>query len=325
MNRRDSLGVLAALAAAGALPARAQQARLPRVAILFFGSQANFATRAEAFTKAMAQLGHVDRKTVAYEWRTANGQEDLLSTYAAEIARAAPDVVVSASTHTTRALKRSGVASPVVMASVEDPVAEGFVHSLEKPGTAMTGVSASAYDHLDRHIELLFAVAPRLTRVTALVNPENPSARGYRGRLQSAVRAGTRLVFVNVSSPEQVERAFPSRARDDADGLLVMNDVVLYNERRTITEAAARARRPAVYPQRGYVEAGGLMSYGPNPEANFVQAAAFVDRILKGAKPAELPLEPARRIELVVNREAMRSLDLQLPPELAKQAVPFGR
>jgi ABC-type uncharacterized transport system substrate-binding protein len=128
-----------------------------------------------------------------------------------------------------------------------------------------------------------------------------------------------------VSSGVQIESAFPSRVRDDADGLLVMNDVVLYNERRTIAEAAARARRPAVYPQRGYVEAGGLMSYGANPEANFLQSAQYVDRILKGAKPADLAMESARKVELVVNREALRSIDLQLPPEIAKQAVMFGR
>ena len=326
MNRRRSLAALAALAA-GALPgARAQTPpRIPKVALLLYGSRANFASRADAFTKAMAALGYVEGKTVAYEYRVANGQEDLLATHAAELGASGASVIVSASTHTTRALKAARIATPVVMGSAEDPIAEGFVKTLEKPGGNITGVNATVLDQLERHIELLFAVAPRLTRVTALLNPTNPTYRTYRGRLQSAVRAGTRLIVVDASTPEQIEAAFPSRVRDDADGLVVMNDTVFYNERRNLVEMAARAKRPAVYPSRGYVEAGGLMSWGPNPEANFTRAATYVDRILKGAKPADLPVEQATQIELVANREAFRAMGLSIPPEIQRQAILLGR
>ena len=326
MNRRRSLAALASLAAAGALPVRSQPApRIPHVAILFFGSRANFASRADAFTKAMAELGYVEGKNIAFDWRTANGQEDLLATYANEIGRSGVDVVLSASTHTSRALKVANVPQPVVMAATEDAVAEGFARSPEKPGGTMTGIASASYELIDRHVELLFAVAPRLTRITALLNPLTPTYRAYRGRLQSAVRAGTKLIVVDASSIEQIEAAFPARARDDADGLIVMNDVLLYNERRTVVESAARARRPAVYPLRGFVEAGGLMSWGPNNEANFVRAAGFVARILKGARPGDLPMEAPAKLELVVNRETLRNLSLELPPELAKQALPIGR
>ena len=326
MNRRESLQSLAALAAASALPSPGQQpARLPRVGVLFFGSRANFQTRADALVKGMADLGYVEGKTVAYTWRNGNGQVDLLTSYAQELMHGLVDVVVSASTVTTRFLLRAKGTTPVVMASVEDPVSEGFVKAVEKPGTNMTGIAASTYDHLDRHVELLMAVTPRLTRITALVNPDSPSARGFRGRLQSTVRAGTRLIFANVSSPNQIEAAFPSRARDDADGLVVMNDTLFYNERRTITEAAARAKRPAVYPLRGYVESGGLMSFGPNQEANFARAATFIDRIVKGARPADMPMETSPKLELVINRDAARNLDLQIPPEIAKQALMLPR
>lgn len=325
MNRRTSLVALAALAAAAAGVRAQTPPRIPRVAFLLYGSRANFISRSDAFMKAMAKLGYVEGKTVAYDFRVANGQEDLLAAYAAEIGRSGADVVVSASTHTTRALKAAGIATPVVMGSAEDPIAEGFVKSLEKPGGNITGINATVLDQLDKHVELLFAVAPRLTRVTALLNPTNPTYRTYRGRLQSAVRPGTRLIFVDASTPEQIESAFPARVRDDADGLVVMNDTLFYNERRTLAEMAAHAKRPAVYPARGFVEAGGLMSWGPNPEANFTRAASYVDRILKGAKPAEMPVEQATRIELVVNREAFRAMGLAIPPEIQRQAIVLER
>lgn len=326
MNRRHSLAALAAIAAAGLPGARAQApVRVPKVAILLYGSRANFASRAEAFTKAMASLGYVEGKTVTYDYRIANGQEDLLATHAAEIGRGGGAVVVSVSTHTTRALKAAGIATPVVMAAAEEPIAEGFVKSLEKPGGNITGINASVLDQLDKHVELLFQVAPRLSRITALLNPTNPTYRTYRARLQSVVRPGTRLVVADASTAEQIESAFPARARDDADGLIVMNDTLFYNERRTLTEIAARAKRPAIYPARGFVEAGGLMSWGPNPEANFARAAVYVDRILKGARPADMPVEQASRIELVANREAFRAMGLAIPPEIQRQAHFIGR
>ena len=327
MHRRHVLASLAALAAGVTLPSRSQApARVPRIAILFFGSRANFRGRAEAFTRAMAERGFVEGKSVAYDWKTANGQEELLKAMAADLGRGGVDVIVSASTHTSRALRMAGVTQvPVVMAANEEPTIEGFAKSLERPGGNFTGVSASVLAHLDRHVELLFAVTPRLTRITALLNPENPAYRTYRARLQSAVRSGTRLIVVDASSVEQIDAAFPARAREDSDGLLVMNDVLFYNERRTLVDAATRVRRATVYPLRGFVEAGGLMSYGANPEANFARAASFVERILKGARPAELAIEPPAKMELVVNRDRLATLGFPLPAERARQAIFYPR
>jgi putative ABC transport system substrate-binding protein len=161
--------------------------------------------------------------------------------------------------------------------------------------------------------------------VTALLNPNEPTYARYKSRLQSAVRTGTKLIVADATTPRELENAFPSRARDDADGLIVMNDTMFYNERRTLAELSVRAKRPTIFPSRGYVEAGGLMSFGPNPEANFVRAAALVDRILKGAKPADLPVEPPVKLELVVNRETLKALGLTLPADVAAQAILVGR
>lgn len=327
MDRRHALASLASLAASAALPSRSQAPRkLPRVGILFAGSRANFRTRADAFTQAMAERGYVDGKTVAYEWKVANGQEDVLKSLAAELGQGGVDVILSASTHTSRVLRQAGVDKvPIVMAANEEPTIEGFAKTLERPGGNFTGVSASVLDHLDKHVELLFAVAPRLTRVTALLNPLNPTYRVYRSRLQSAVRPGTKLIIADASTVEQIDAAFPARPREDADGIIVMNDPMYYIERRTIIDGAARVKRPGIYPLRGFVEAGGLMSYGANAEANFARAAHYVDRILKGARPAEMAIEPPAKLELVVNRDRLATLDMTLPPELARQAVYYPR
>lgn len=327
MHRRHVLTSIAALGAAAALPARSQAPRkLPRVGILHFGSRANFKQRADAFTHAMAELGYVDGKTVVYDWRGANGQEEDLKAIAADLARGSVDVILSGSTHTSRAFRGVGAFTvPVVMAANEDPVLEGLARSMERPGGNFTGISASLLDHLDKQVELLAAVAPRLTRITALLNPDNVTYRTYRARLQSAVRAGTKLIVADASTADQIDAAFPVRSREDADGLIVMNDVFFYNQRRTVVEAATRVRRPGVYPLRGFVEAGGLMCYGVNHEANFARAAHYVDRILKGAHPADMPIEPPVKMELVVNRDRLATLGYPLPPDVAKQAIYYPR
>ena len=327
MHRRHALLCLAALGAAAALPVRAQAPRkLPRVGVLHFGSRANFRSRGEAFVQAMAERGYVEGRTVSYDWRTANGQEDVLKSLAVELGQGIVDVIVSASTHTSRVLRNAGVANvPVVMAANEEPTIEGFARSTERPGGNFTGISSSVLDHLDRHVELLFAVAPRLTRITALLNPENPAYRTYRARLQSTVRAGTKLIVADAATIDQIDAAFPARARDDSDGLIVMNDSMFLNERRAVVDAAARVKRPAVYPIRAFVEAGGLMSYGANPEANYARAAQYVDRILKGAKPAEMPIEPPAQLELVVNRDRLETLGFPLPADIARQAIYYPR
>ncbi len=321
MNRRRSIATLAALCAAGLplLRARASE-EVPRVGILMYGSRANTTNRIAAFTGAMRTLGYDEGRTVTYDLRWGNGQDDLLASHARNLTSGGADVILSGSAIATRALRAASSRIPIVIAAAEDPVVEGFAHSLDKPGGNMTGLSSGLVEHLDRHVQLLLAVAPKLTRMTALLNPTEPFYRAFRARLQSAART-TRLVLADASTPEQVERVFQAAPGEGPEGVIVTSDTLFYNERRTIAEMAARAGRPAVYPLRGYVEAGGLISWGPNPEANFARSAAFVDKILHGARPADLPFEPAPKLELVVNQGAMRELGLSLPAELEKQAV----
>jgi putative ABC transport system substrate-binding protein len=324
LNRRGSIAALAALAGAAVIRgARAQSVmKIPRVTIVMFGSPANFRARREAFERGMSALGYVEGRNVQYDWRAANGQEDLLRNLAAEIARHKPDVIVSASTVTTRALQLATKLTPIVMGAAEDPVGEGFVASLEKPGANITGVTAGVLDLIPRQVELLGDAAPRVKRINALLNPTNTTYRRYRSRLEFAMRSGMRLAVLDASTREQIDRVMSTLKTDpERDGIVVMSDPLFYNERRTITEQAARLRQPAMYSLRGYVEAGGLMSYGPNPEANFARAASYVDRILKGAKPGDLPVEGAPKYDFAINTDAARGLRLALKPELLKQAT----
>ena len=322
MSRRRTLAALASLAASAILPLHAQQVRVYRVGILTYGSRVNFRSRADAFFAAMRALGYEEGRNVQYRWTSANGQDDLLQSFAREMARDPPDVVLSASALTTKVLQQASKTVPIVMAASEEPVMEGFVKSLAQPGTNITGISASVLDQIPRHMELLTEVAPRIRRVVALLNPDNPTHAAYRSRLEAAIRPPRRFVMAEARNRDEIDRIFERRPRaDEPEGLLVMNDPVLYTERRTIAEGAARLRQAAVYPLRGFVEAGGLMSFGPNPEASFIRAASFVDRILKGARPAEMAVEPAPRIELVLNRDAARSIGLSFPPDLLKQAA----
>jgi putative ABC transport system substrate-binding protein len=323
LKRRRSLAVLAALASAAVVPPLfAQAARTYKVAILTYGSRANFRARADAFFAAMRALGYEEGRNVQYRWTSANGQEDLLEGFARDITRDPPEVVVSASPLTTRVLQQATKTIPIVMAASEDPILEGFVKSFAQPGGNITGISGSVLDHVPRHLDMLAEVSPRIRRIVALLNPTNPTYAAYRSRLEAAIKPPRRVVVIDARHREDLDRIFERRVRnDEPEGLLVMNDAHFYTERRTIAEGAARMRQTAVYPLRGYVEAGGLMSFGPNPEASFIRAAAFVDRILKGARPADIPVEPAPRMELVLNRDAAKGLGVNFSTDLVKQAA----
>ena len=323
MNRRQALLATGALGASLLLAtARAQgPAKIPRVAIFNFGSRYNARSRTDAFIKAMRELGYEEGRNVQYEWRFANGQPDLLRDLALEISRDSVDVVVSAATITTEALLQSTSSVPIVMASVEDPVISGFVKSLARPETNVTGLTSNALEQIPRHMEFLMKAVPSLAKAAALVNPSNAIYAAYRARLEAAARAArVRLTLMDATTYRDIERVFTGLATSPVGGLIVMSDGSFYTERNTITELAARFRIPAIYPQRGFAEAGGLMSFGQNLEYNYARAASFVDRILKGANPAEMPVEQPVNFELVINRNAARSLGLALPADLLKRA-----
>lgn len=322
MQRRQFLAGLAVLGSTASPLVRAQAKpnRPARIGIFHFGSVANFRSRDDAFKREMRALGYTEARAQFYS-EGAYGQRDLLERTAQTFAREPFDVILSASSLTTDALRRAAPDTPIVIGAAEDPVAEKFAESMQRPGRNITGITASVLDHLRHHVDLLTQVAPRITRITALLNPDNATYAKYKGRLEGSSRAGLRIAIVDARNDAELERAFPARPREDAEGLLVMNDGYLYTQRRSITELASRARRPALYPLRGFVEAGGLMSHGPNLEANFARAAHLVDRILKGERASDIAFEAPPRTELVLNRDVAASLRLAFPPDLVKEAA----
>jgi putative ABC transport system substrate-binding protein len=323
MKRRDAIVRLAALGWFAFVPSARSQppAKLPRVVTLTFGSPYNARSRAEAFRKGMRELGYEEGTNVRYEWRSANGQADLLREMALALSREKVDVIVSSSSTTTEALVQATKTIPIVMATCEDPVVSGFVRSLAHPEANVTGFSDNALDQLPRHMELLAKAVPSLTRAAALMNPSNSIYAAYRSRLEAAAKAlRVQLVVVDAANSRDIDRAFSELEAQRIDALVVMSDGFFYTDRTTITELANRFRVPAIYPHQGYTEAGGLMSYGPNIDYNYFHAATFVDKILRGARPADLPIEQPANQELIVNRGAARSIGLALPADLVKRA-----
>jgi putative tryptophan/tyrosine transport system substrate-binding protein len=290
------------------------------VAILNSGTPANFRSRGEAFVRAMAEMGYVEGRNVLYTWRSANGQADLLRQYANELKQGV-DLIVSASTTSTHALQEAQVRLPIVMVTIDDPVALGFARSLAHPGSNITGVTADAVEQAARFIELLAQAAGKLARVAVLANPGSANYRAYRTRIEAAAaRSGTHLMVIDATSPQEIDLEFPSHGPEGCDGAIVTSDVLFYSERMRLAELASGARLPAIYPQRAYVEVGGLMSYGPSPEQAYRRIAIYVDRIIKGASPRDMAIEPPNRYELVINRATARSLRLTLAPDLLKKA-----
>ncbi len=321
-RRRVLIGIAAMGTLAMAPWTRAQApAKLPRVVTVTFGSPYNARKRTEAFRKGMLELGYEDGRNVRLEWRSANGQPDLMREMAQVLARQNVDVIVSSSPTTTEALLKATRTTPIVMATSDDPVAAGFVRSLARPDSNVTGLTANGIEQIPRYLELLMKAIPGLLRIAALMNPTNAIYASCRARLEAAARASRlRLVVADATTPQEIDRAFSELESQRIGALVVMSDGLFYTERKSIAELADRFRLPAIYPHQGYSDAGGLMSYAPNLDYNYYRAAAFVDRILRGANPAELPVEQPANHELIVNRNAAKAIGLNLPVELVKRA-----
>ena len=323
MNRRRVLLGLSAMGTLAMAPwTRAQApAKLPRVVTVTFGSPYNARKRIELFRKGMLELGYEDGTNVRLEWRSANGQPDLMREIAQALARQNVDVIVSSSPTTTQALLQATKTIPVVMATSDDPVAAGFVKSLARPDSNATGLSANSIEQIPRYVELLVRAIPGLLRIAALMNPANVFYAGYRTRLEAAARTSRlRLVVADATTSHEIERAFSELESQRIGALVVMSDGLFYTERKFITELADRFRLPAIYPHQGYSDAGGLMSWAPNLEYNYYRAATFVDKILRGANPADLPIEQPGNHELIVNRNIAKAIGLNLPGDFVKRA-----
>ena len=320
MNRRAFLEVAAAgsLVAVPAV-ARAQQAgKMYRIG--FLNPRSGLNEWDEAFRQTLRELGYVEGRTITIEYRWGAGNAERLAEMAAELVRLKVDIIVAAATVAVQAAKRATSTIPIVVAAVSDPVGMGIVASLAHPGGNVTGLTLMSPDLAGKRLQLLREILPKATRV-AILTGGGGSTRLFLEQIRPAAQqTGVQLVIPEVSGGEELPGAFTTMQRERAQALIVEVGPLTSDHRSRIVELAAQYRLPAMYEVRGFVDAGGLMSYGPSIVEMYRRAAFFVDRILKGAKPAELPIEQPTKFELVINLKTAKALGLSVPQSLLARA-----
>ena len=278
-------------------------------------------TYIEALRGGLRELGYVEGQNLLLEIRSAEGRPDRLPRLAAEILGTRPDVLVTAGSEAILTLKRATDVVPIVMATVMDPVALGITPSLAKPGGNLTGLAILSLELTSKRLQLLKEAFPRLSRVAVLWNPDNPGNALVLKEVEIAAQAlGLRWQGFAVQRPDKLVEAFEAVVGAQCNGILAIEDSVLFSHLSRIVESAARSRLPAMYAFRQFADAGGLMSYGPNIPDSFRRAAVYVDKILKGAKPADLPVEQPTKFELVINLKTAKALGLTIPRTLLLRA-----
>jgi len=279
------------------------------------------AARYDAFRAGLRELGYVEGVNIRLEYRYADGFLDRLPALATELVRLHPSVIVSAPVPANLAASKATGSIPIVMANGADPVSFGLVQSLSRPGGNITGLTNFAEDLASKQIDIIRELLPHLARVGAIINVENPlHVPQWRETQAAAAKASLALVHFDYRIPTDLERAFEHFAEEKVEAVLVPPDVTFAARRVHIVELAANARLPTIYFNRESVVDGGLVSYGPNIVALYRRAAVFVDKILKGAKPGELPVERPNEIELVINVKTAKALGLTIPPTLLARA-----
>ena len=309
---------------AAAIPSMAQQqARIPHIGFLYHRPRpASFDSgNLGAFLKGLRELGYVEGKNVIIEWRFADGKYELLPALAAELVQLKVDVLIAPNPPVVQAARQATASIPIVMVSVGDPVALGFVRSLSRPGANITGLAVAGLDLSGKYLELLRAIVPKISRVASLGNPANPNYSPEIKNIQvSAQRAGVKVFPVEARTAQEIASAFTAATKARAGAIMAAAEGFFLVQQQQIAELAIRHRLPSIFPYREQVEAGGLMSYGPSLTDNFHTAATYVDKILKGAKPADLPIELPSRFYLVINRKTAKTLGLTVSQELLLRA-----
>jgi putative ABC transport system substrate-binding protein len=326
MSRHAAFAVGLVLATAGTALPGAAVAQLPgkvhRIGYIVVASPEEQTHLTKAFEDGMRDAGYVEGRNVVYERRFAHGDPGRLPELAADLVKRAPDVIVTGANPVIGVVKQATTTIPVVMGISRDPVGAGFIASHARPGGNITGLAADPVPEvLGKDLEVFMEVLPRARRVALLWNPGPPGADTYRRVAQDAARRlGVAMQVVEVRARDELEAAFEAMVRERADGVWVLPDPLTFTARSQVVALAARHRLPAVYWQREYVDGGGLISYGANVAEHFRRAAWYVDRILKGAKPRDLPVEQAAKFELVVNLGTARELGLSIPPAVLQRA-----
>src|SRR5262245_25597855 len=307
--------------AAGEVAVQAQQAKIHRIGFLGASSAVALAARIEAFRQGLRALGYVEGKNIVIEWRSAEGNLDRLPGLAAELVRLKVDVIVTTGPAPTRPAKEATSTIPIIMAFDNDPVGNGFVVSLAQPGGNITGLSTLAPELSGKQLELLKEIVPKLSRLAVVGNSTIAGNTQALKEVELAAGAlGVKIQYQDIKNPKDIESVFRAAIKGRADAVLVLTNTV-FNPHRAVTAGlAVKHRLPAIYSTPEFVEDGGLMSYSVSFTDLYRRAAVYVDKILKGAKPADLPVEQPTKFEFIINLKAAKQIGLTIPPNVLVRA-----
>ena len=298
-----------------------QSAKVPRIGYLTVASLSSNVARIEAFRQGLRELGYVEGKNIVIEWRSAEGKFERQSELAAELVRLKVDVIVSSGPTMTRAAKEATATIPIVMAQDSDPVENGFVASLARPGGNITGLSVLSPELSGKQLELLKEIVSKLSRVAVIGNSNEPANPKTLKEIELVAGSfGVQLQPLDVRGSKDIETAFRAATKAHADALIVLASAIVTDHRTKIANLALKSRLPAIYSSSIWVDDGGLMSYGTSLNDLSRRAATYVDKILKGARPADLPVEQPTKFEFIINLKAARQIGLTIPPNLLVRA-----
>jgi putative ABC transport system substrate-binding protein len=322
MRRREFITLLSG-GAVWPLAARAQQAAMPVLGFVSFAQREATlqASWYQAFHDGLRELGWAPGRNLVIEYRFADNNPDRLVTLARDLVRLKPDAIFVPTRPALPTVKEATITIPVVFVSLGDPVAEGWVASLAKPGANLTGVAGLSPDLAGKRLELLREMVPSLSKVAVLWNPANSAeAAAVKATETAALSLGMSLVVEHASNPSEIDRAIAAVTQSGAKSIVVLPDPMFLANRAQLVELVRQARLPAIYMETGFVAAGGLISYGPNLAELFRRAAAYVDKILKGAKPGDLPVEQPTKFELVINLKTATAMGITTPTSILLRA-----
>ena len=322
MNGKIFVWLLAIIPLTAALPTEAQQpTKVPRIGYLSGNSASSESARTEAFRQGLRELGHVEGKSIVIEYRYADGKLDRVPALAAELVHLKVNVIVTGGSGSTRPANEATNTIPIVMTQDPDPVGNGFVASLARPGGNITGLSTLSPELSGKRLELLKEIVPKLSRVAVLGTSTSPSnAQSLRETELAAGALAVKLQYLDVRGPKDIETAFRAASKERADAVLLLGGPVLASQRTQFADLAVKSRLPAIYWRSDIVEAGGLMSYAVSFTDLDRRAATYVDKILKGAKPADLPVEQPKKFEFIINLKAAKQIGLTIPPNVLARA-----
>jgi putative tryptophan/tyrosine transport system substrate-binding protein len=320
MDRRTFIGSVASAVLVAPLAARAQRAaKTPRVGYLT--ERAGPTQFEESFLKGLSDLGYVDGKNVIMEYRWAAGDAERLPALAADLVGVKVDIIVTSGAPAAKAAKNATTTIPIVMATSGDAVADGLVASFTRPGGNVTGLSLFTRELSRKRLEIFKEAIPGLQRVGAVYNAKNPAnPPQFRETAATGDTISVKVLPLDVHFPEGIDRAFAEAVRQNMQGVVIISDSATIAHRNQLGAAALKYRLPTIFSNKAYLQGGGLMSYGPDVVATFYRASYYVDKVLKGAKPGDLPVEQPTKFELVINLKTANALGLTIPPLLLQRA-----